>query len=212
MPVSASKDLKPSARSSTFKLSQVERAVTKLFSLASGAAAAGRRARRSATYRAGLLEVSGGRKSVRSTVCSQSSFRSFSTFSAVADGVASHKRVTRSSYRIGLRASARARLTTPVALTETGMPGFSGLEGARSERKSRPASTTTNGLATKLKCLLIAGSASADMTRLMSHAISGRVLVRAEVAQIPKSVFSPHAARAPPAKRPYGVGRVAIRI
>src|ERR1039458_886594 len=61
MPVSTSRDLKPSARSSTFKLSQVERAVTKVFSLASGSAASGMRAGRSATYRAGLLEVSGGR-------------------------------------------------------------------------------------------------------------------------------------------------------
>ena len=103
---------------------------------------------------------------------------------------------------MGLRASANARLTTLVARTETGMPELSALEGARSERNTRPASTTANGLATKFKCLLIAGSASADITRFISHAISGRVLVRAEVARTAKSVFSPHEARATPAKRP----------
>src|SRR5450631_880859 len=113
---------------------------------------------------------------------------------------------------MGLRASAKARFTTLVALIETGTCEPPRLEGARSESESRPASTTAKGLATKLRCFLTAGWASDAITRLMSHAMSGLVLVHPGVAQTRKSVFSPQEASATPAKSPYGVGRVAIRI
>ena len=108
--------------------SQAKVTSRKAFKRMCSSAASGIVASRLATYRAGLSQVSGGRRSVSKKVCSHSSVKSFSTFSGVADGVASDNRAASSSYEIGVRAAVTSRASTrrSPAMRPAGRTAFAG--------------------------------------------------------------------------------------